>query len=196
MNFHWQTALLTAGIFLILVVLFAIAVYLYNKGQMVVRKERESVRYGAFDLGDSDDEEPVAKRKRRAVDGYVQENKYRRKTNDVDDLISSFSTTSTTQQVNPNEPLQIGATVRLKQGSDILKEGDPVIIKSFHYTSDRPSIDDNVTIIPPPHIRNRLPDMLVSRALFIPTAEAKELYKETWDKEIASMNAEQDYMES
>ena len=195
MNFHWQTALLTAGVFLILVVLFAIGVYLYNKGQMVVRKERESLQYGAFDLSDSDDEEPVAKRKRR-VDGHVQENKYRRKTNDVDDLISSFANTGTTQRVNPNEPLQIGATVRLKQSSDFLKEGEPVIIKSIHYKSDRPCIDDNVTIIPPPNVRKIVPDMLVSRALFIPTAEATELYKELWDKKIANINVEQDYMET
>ncbi|CAZ69378.1 putative membrane protein [Emiliania huxleyi virus 99B1] len=197
MKFHWPTALLTAGVFLTFVVLFAIGVYLYSSGQ-VVRKERPGVMYGALEIGaSSDDEEPpAAKRRRRAFDGNVQPTtKYRNTTDNVDALISSLASTSTVQKDNPDEPLKIGKIVQLKQGSDLLNEGDSVIIKSIQYKSDRPGIDDIVTIVPPRTIRDKLPEMHIYRDLFIPRNEANVLYTQKWDADIARMNADQ-YMDT
>lgn len=197
MNFHWPTALLTAGVFLIFVVLFAIGVYLYSNGQ-VVRKERPGVMYGALDIGaSSDDEEsPTAKRRRRAFDGNVQPTtKYRYTTDNVDALTSSLASTSTVQKDNPDEPLKIGKTVQLKQGSTLLNEGDSVIIKSIQYKSDRPGIDDIVTIVPPRTIRDKLPEMHIYRDLFLPRNEADVLYTQKWDADIARINADK-YMDT
>ena len=117
------------------------------------------------------------------------------RTTGIDPVPPSGETLLTVQKDNPDEPLQIGATVQLKQSSDILKEGESVIIKSIQYKSDRPGIDDIVTIIPPLTIRNKLPEMNIYRDLFIPRNEANELYTQKWDEDIARMNANQ-YMDT
>lgn len=203
MKFHWPTALLTAGVFLLFVVLFAIGVYLYSNGQ-VVRKERPGLVYGPFEIGadssgeeEEEEEDRAAKRRRRAFDGNVQPTtKYRYKTNDVADITASLARTGTVQKDNPYEPLQIGATVQLKQSSDILKAGDSVIIKSIKRKSDRPDIFDIVTIVPPRKISDRIPEMNIYRDLFMPRNEADALYTQKMDANIARMNAEQNYMET